>query len=208
MTDRVSLDQQLQETIYQIDHKLGVVAPIKKDSHQLAAELNAGTKIIISTIQKFPFILDKVSDTKVKNFAIIIDEAHSSTSGKNILALKESLSLEEAAELDRQAEMNSDDVEDKINKELKRVQSLDSLSFFGFTATPKPATLELFGSTNQAGKKEAFHLYSMRQAIEEGFILDVLENYMTYKTYYQVNKKLKLILNSKNPELQRRLPDL
>lgn len=191
VTDRVSLDQQLQETIYQIDHKLGVVAPIKKDSHQLAAELNDGTKIIISTIQKFPFILDKVSATKDKNFAIVIDEAHSSTSGKNILALKEALSLEEAAELDRQAEMNSDDVEDKINKELKRVQSLDSLSFFGFTATPKPATLELFGSTNKTGKKEAFHLYSMRQAIEEGFILDVLANYMTYKTYYQVNKKIK-----------------
>jgi type I restriction enzyme R subunit len=191
VTDRVSLDQQLQDTIYQIDHKLGVVAPIKKDSHQLADELNSGTNIIISTIQKFPFILDKVSDTKDKNFAIVIDEAHSSTSGKNILALKESLSLEEAAELDRQAEMNSDDVEDKINKELMRVQSLDSLSFFGFTATPKSSTLELFGSTNKAGKREPFHVYSMRQAIEEGFILDVLENYMTYKTYYRVNKKIK-----------------
>jgi type I restriction enzyme, R subunit len=191
VTDRVSLDQQLQNTIYQIDHQLGVVAPIKEDSNQLAEEINNGTKIIISTIQKFSFILDKVIDTKDKNYAIIIDEAHSSTSGKNILALKESLSLEEAAELDRQAEKNAKDVEDKINEELERVQSLDTISFFGFTATPKSSTLELFGQRNDEGKKEPFHVYSMRQAIEEGFILDVLKSYMTYKTYYRVNKKIK-----------------
>jgi type I restriction enzyme, R subunit len=121
----------------------------------------------------------------------MIDEAHSSTSGKNIIALKESLSLEEAAELDRQAEKNSKDVEDKINEELERVQSLDTISFFGFTATPKSSTLELFGQRNDEGKKEPFHVYSMRQAIEEGFILDVLKSYMTYKTYYRVNKKIK-----------------
>ena len=191
VTDRVSLDQQLQDTIYQIDHKLGVVAKIDKDSNQLADEINNDTNIIISTIQKFPFILDKVTDTKDKNYAILIDEAHSSTSGKQILALKESLSLEEAAELDRQAEMNTKDVEDKINDELMRVQSLDTISFFGFTATPKSSTLELFGTRMEDGRKEPFHVYSMRQAIEEGFILDVLENYMTYKTYYKVNKKIK-----------------
>ncbi|MFW6030686.1 MAG: type I restriction endonuclease subunit R, partial [Halanaerobiales bacterium] len=190
VTDRVSLDQQLQDTIYQIDHKLGVVAKIDKDAKQLADEINNGTNIIISTIQKFPFILDKVTATRDKNYAIVIDEAHSSTSGKQILALKESLSLEEAAELDRQAEMNAKDVEDKINDELMRVQSLDTISFFGFTATPKASTLELFGTRTNEGKKEPFHVYSMRQAIEEGFILDVLENYMTYKTYYKVNKKI------------------
>ena len=191
VTDRVSLDQQLQETIYQIDHALGVVKPIEKDSDQLADAINSGEKIIISTIQKFPYILDKVSETKDKDYAILIDEAHSSTSGKNILALKESLSLEEAAELDRNAENNTKDVEDKINEELKRVQGLDTISVFGFTATPKSATLELFGTRNSEGRKEPFHVYSMRQAIEEGFILDVLENYMTYKTYYKVNKKIK-----------------
>jgi type I restriction enzyme R subunit len=190
VTDRVSLDQQLQDTIYQIDHKLGVVAKIDKDSKQLADEINNDTNIIVSIIQKFPFILDKVTNTKDKNYAIVIDEAHSSTSGKQILALKESLSLEEAAELDRQAEMNTKDVEDKINDELTRVQSLDTISFFGFTATPKSSTLELFGTRTKDGRKEPFHVYSMRQAIEEGFILDVLENYMTYKTYYQVNKKI------------------
>ncbi len=190
VTDRVALDQQLQETIYQIDHKLGVVAKIEKDSTQLADEINSGTPIIISTIQKFPFILEKVSGTKDRNYAILIDEAHSSTSGKNILALKESLSLEEAAELDSKLEMDAKDVEDQINEQLMRVQNIDTISFFGFTATPKAATLELFGSLNSEKQKEPFHVYSMRQAIEEGFILDVLENYMTYKTYYRINKKI------------------
>jgi len=190
VTDRVSLDQQLQDTIYQIDHKTGVVARIKKDSHELADKINDGTRIIISTIQKFPFILDKVTDTKDKRYAIIIDEAHSSTSGSNILALKESLSLEEAAELDQISEENRKDVEDKINEEIKRVQDLGSISIFGFTATPKSSTLELFGMSNSEGKKEPFHVYSMKQAIEEGFILDVLNNYLTYKMYYKVNKKI------------------
>ena len=190
VTDRLSLDQQLQDTITQLENKPGVVAPIKKDSYQLADEINDDTLIIISTIQKFPYILDKVSETKDKNYAIVIDEAHSSTSGKNILALKESLSLEEAAELDRKAQEETMDVEDKINEELKRVQSLDSISIFGFTATPKSSTLELFGTRNEQKKKEPFHVYSMRQAIEEGFILDVLQNYMTYKTYFEINKQI------------------
>ena len=149
-----------------------------------------GTKIIVSTIQKFPYILDTISGTKGKTYAIIIDEAHSSTSGKNMLALKESLSLEEAAEHDRKIEESSRDVEDKINDELVKVQNLESLSFFAFTATPKRTTLRLFGSSYEEDRYKPFHIYSMRQAIEEGFILDVLENYMTYQMYYQVNKKI------------------
>ncbi|WP_408954775.1 type I restriction endonuclease subunit R [Natroniella sp. ANB-PHB2] len=191
ITDRLILDKQLQNSIYQIDHKIGMVAKIEKDSTQLADELNKGTKIIISTIQKFPYILDKVAGTEDKNYAIVIDEAHSGSTGKNMLALKESLSLEEAAELDKKAEENTKDAEDKINEELAKIQNVDSISIFAFTATPKGSTLKLFGTPNQEGKPQAFHLYSMKQAIEEGFILDVLENYMTYKMYYKVNKKVK-----------------
>jgi type I restriction enzyme R subunit len=191
ITDRLILDKQLQNSIYQIDHKIGMVAKIEKDSTQLADEINKGTKIIISTIQKFPYILDEVAGTEEKNYAIVIDEAHSGSTGKNMLALKESLSLEEAAELDQRAEENTKDAEDKINEELAKVQNVDSISIFAFTATPKGSTLKLFGTTNQEGKPQAFHLYSMKQAIDEEFILDVLQNYMTYKMYYKVNKKVK-----------------
>ncbi|MCK8825505.1 type I restriction endonuclease subunit R [Fuchsiella alkaliacetigena] len=199
ITDRLILDRQLQNSIYQIDHKIGMVAKIDKDSTQLADELNKGTKIIISTIQKFSYILDKVAGTKDKNYAIVIDEAHSGSTGKNMLSLKESLSLEEASRLDRQAEENTKDAEDKINEELAKVQDVQSISIFAFTATPKGSTLKLFGTTNQEGDPQAFHIYSMKQAIEEGFILDVLENYMTYKMYYKVNKQVK-----EDPEIKKR----
>lgn len=191
VTDRLVLDSQLQEKIYQMDHKTGVVQGIKKDSTQLADAIKTGTKIIVSTIQKFPYILETISGTEDKNYAIVIDEAHSSTTGKNMLALKESLSLEEAAQIDKHLQEESKDAEDKINEELEKLQNLEALSFFAFTATPKGSTLKMFGQENANGKPEAFHLYTMRQAIEEGFILDVLENYMTYNMYYQVNKKIK-----------------
>ena len=190
VTDRKVLDQQLQDAIYQLEHKIGLVAKIDEDSNQLAAELEKGTKIIISTIQKFPYILQKLSGTKGKTFAIVIDEAHSSTSGSNIMALKESLSLEEAAELAGREEAEEIDTEDKINEELERFADRNHVSFFAFTATPKGTTLRLFGTQGSDGKYYPFHIYSMRQAIEEGFILDVLKNYMTYKMFYNVNKKI------------------
>lgn len=190
VTDRVVLDKQLQDSIYQLEHKIGLVAKIDEGSSQLAEEIENGTKIIISTIQKFPFILDKLSGTKDKKYAIVIDEAHSSTSGRNIMALKESLSLEEAAEIASKEEAEEVDAEDKINKELERFVDNSTISFFAFTATPKGTTLRLFGSQEQDGKYYPFHIYSMKQAIEEGFILDVLKNYMTYKMYYNVNKKI------------------
>lgn len=190
VTDRTVLDQQLQDSIYALEHKIGLVAKIDKDSNQLAEELEKGTKIIISTIQKFPFILDKLSGTKGKKYAIVIDEAHSSTSGKNIMALRESLSLEEASEIANMEENEELDVEDKINRELERFTDTSNLSVFAFTATPKGTTLRLFGRQGEDGKYYPFHIYSMKQAIEEGFILDVLKNYMNYKMYYNVNKKI------------------
>lgn len=190
VTDRKVLDQQLQDTIYQLEHKVGLVAKIDEDSDQLARELEKGTKIIVSTIQKFPFILDKIGGTKGKKYAIIIDEAHSSTSGQNMIALKESLSLEEAANLASLEEESEIDAEDKINQELEAFGERDNISFFAFTATPKPTTLRLFGTQGADGNYYSFHSYSMRQAIEEKFILDVLKNYMTYKMFYNVSKKI------------------
>lgn len=190
VTDRTVLDKQLQDSIYQLEHKIGLVAKIDKDSHQLAEEIKKGTKIIISTIQKFPYILDQIGGTKDRKYAIVIDEAHSSTSGRNMMALKESLSLEEAAELAQEEEEESIDAEDKINKELEKFVDDSNVSFFAFTATPKGSTLRLFGTQGDNGKYYPFHIYSMRQAIEEGFILDVLQNYMTYKMYYRVAKRI------------------
>lgn len=190
ITDRKVLDQQLQDSIYKIEHKTGLVAKIDENSNQLAREMEKETKIIISTIQKFPFILDKISGTSEKRYAIVIDEAHSSTSGKDIMALKESLSLDEAQKIAQREEEQEEDTEDKINRELEQYEDNSNISFFAFTATPKATTLKLFGVRESDGKYYPFHLYSMKQAIEEKFILDVLQYYMTYKMYYRVNKKI------------------
>lgn len=190
VTDRVILNQQLQDSIYQLEHKVGLVAKIKEGSSQLADELEKGTKIIITTIQTFPFVLKKLEGTKGKKYAILIDEAHSSTSGKSIMALQESLSLEEAATVAGKEEAEELDAEDKINEELEKFANRDYISFFAFTATPKGTTLRLFGIQGEDTKYHPFHVYSMRQAIEEKFIFDVLQNYMTYKMFYNVNKKI------------------
>ena len=191
VTDRLVLDKQLQDTIYQFEHKMGVVAKIDQDSSQLAEALNSGTRIIITTLQKFPFILDKVADLKGRNFAVIVDEAHSSQTGEASRKLKAVLAdvgLEKAAAEHEAEEAGAEDFEDIINRELAQQGKHKNLSFFGFTATPKNKTLEVFGHRDAAGKLRPFHLYSMRQAIEEGFILDVLKNYMTYKTYFRLAK--------------------
>ena len=128
--------------MYQLEHKAGMVAKIEEDSSQLAESLNRGTKIIITTIQKFPYILDKLGTLKDKNYAIIIDEAHSSTSGKNMAALTTSLTLEEAQRLDEEVEANEIDTEEKILAEINRVGKQTNISFFAFTATPKGSTLK------------------------------------------------------------------
>jgi type I restriction enzyme, R subunit len=189
VTDRRVLNQQMQDTIYQFDHKRGVVQKIDKDSTQLADALEAGTNIIITTLQKFPFVLNKVGDLPKRDYAIIADEAHRSQGGETSKKMKEVLTvldLEKTIEDDAE----DDDVEDEIRKSMQARGKQPNLSFFAFTATPKPKTLEVFGIQGDDGKPEPVHLYSMRQAIEEGFILDVLQNYTTYKTYFRLSKAI------------------
>ena len=186
VTDRVVVDRQLQAAISGIEHKSGLFKPMKDDctSDDLRKALEGNTKIIATTIQKFPYIVDTVTSLKGKTFAVIIDEAHSSTAGKNMAAITKALGK------GKQNDDEEVDVEDSIVDEIKRNGKQENVSFFAFTATPKPTTLQLFGRINKDGHGEAFHTYSMKQAIEEGFILDVLQNYITYKTFYQVNKAI------------------
>jgi len=193
VTDRRTLDRQLQDGVYQLEHKRGVVEKIEKDSAQLAEALKSGSRIIISTLQKFPFILEKVSELGTRNYAVIIDEAHSSTAGETMGALREALSadtLEEAAKLEQETEEKSYDPEEAILEEIRKRGIQPNISFFAFTATPKAKTLEMFGTKSKDGLPRPFHLYTMRQAIEEGFILDVLKNYVTYETYFRIGKKI------------------
>ncbi len=192
ITDRKVLDNQLQNTIYQFEHKEGVVKKIDKNSQQLADAITAGSNIIITTLQKFPFILDKIGELPMRKYAVIIDEAHSSQGGEATKKMKEVLSAKslEEAEKDDSFSGLDEDAEDEIRKSMLARGKQENLSFFGFTATPKPKTVEVFGIKGANGKPEPFHLYSMKQAIEEGFILDVLKNYTTYKTYFGLSKKI------------------
>ncbi len=192
ITDRKVLDSQLQNTIYQFEHKDGVVQKIDKDSMQLANAITAGSHIIITTLQKFPFILDKIGEIPARKYAVIIDEAHSSQGGEATKKMKEVLSAKslEDAEKDEAHTGLEEDAEDEIRKSMLARGKQNNLSFFAFTATPKPKTVEVFGTMGKNGKPEPFHLYSMKQAIEEGFILDVLKNYTTYKTYFKLSKEI------------------
>ncbi len=193
ITDRRVLDKQLQDAVYQLEHKAGMVERINRDSTQLAQAITGETRIIITTLQKFPFIMEKVSDFARKKYAVIIDEAHSSQGGKASTALTNILSdktLEDAYEEDRIAEENIDNLDEQIVETIMKSGKQDNLSFFAFTATPKPKTIEKFGTIGTDGKPHAFHEYTMRQAIEEGFILDVLSNYTTYKTFYKIAKQV------------------
>lgn len=173
----------LQKAIMGMEHKAGLIRVMdnKCVSADLAIALNGNTKIIATTIQKFPYIVDSVANLKNKRFAVIIDEAHSSTAGKDMAAITMTLGSGEDTEAD---------VEDMISSEIKRNGKQANVSMFAFTATPKPTTIQLFGHQNTKGQKEAFHVYSMKQAIEEGFILDVLQNYTEYSTFYQINKEI------------------
>ena len=190
VTDRRILDKQIRDNIKQFDHVEGTVEAITEGSKQLKTALEDGKKIIITTIQKFPYIMSEIGELPAKKFAIIIDEAHSSQSGDvsgkmNIVLHNNSTTEEELDCLeDEDGETYTD--EDKIVEIIKGRKLLQNASYFAFTATPKNKTLELFG----VNKKEPFDLYSMKQAIEEGFILDVLTNYTTYQTYFTVLKKI------------------
>jgi type I restriction enzyme R subunit len=185
ITDRRVLDKQLQDTIYQFEHKSGVVQPIDKDSDQLAAAMTAGTKIIITTLQKFPFILKKIKTLGAKRFAVVVDEAHSSQSGEAAHKLKKLLATVGESE----QEEDAPDGEDELVKEVQAIGKLSHVSYFAFTATPKAKTMALFGVQQEDRGYRPFHVYSMRQAIEEKFILDVLQNYTTYKTFYKLEKQ-------------------
>jgi type I restriction enzyme R subunit len=192
ITDRLVLDRQLQDTIYQFEHKQGVVQKIDVDSAQLAQALAAGTPIIITTLQKFPFVTEKVGELPARRYAVIIDEAHSSQTGESAADLKgvlASASIKQQAKEEAEAE-GLPDYEEEILRTMAKRGKQPNISFFAFTATPKYKTLEVFGQPGIDGKPVPFHLYSMRQAIEEGFILDVLKNYTTYKTYYRLIKSI------------------
>ena len=194
VTDRKVLDQQLQNTIYQFEHKTGVVQKIDKDSSQLASALGYGSNIIITTLQKFPFVVDKVGELPERKYAVIIDEAHSSQGGEASKKLKEVLaskSLEDATKDDLEEDYTGDDfVREQIERSAAARGQQPNISFFAFTATPKYKTLQVFGDKDENGKPKPFHLYSMRQAIEEGFILDVLQNYTTYELYFKLTKAI------------------
>jgi len=195
ITDRNVLDQQLQNTIYQFEHKTGVVQRIEVDSKQLADAITSGVSIIITTLQKFPFALNHLIEIPNHRYAVIIDEAHSSQGGEasrkmtEVLAGKD-VSLEDAEKIEADIEKDTGDEEDFIQEVIAKRGPQKNISLFAFTATPKPKTLEVFGIKDAQEKPRPFHLYSMRQAIEEGFILDVLKNYTTYETYYRFSKNI------------------
>jgi len=206
VTDRRVLDQQLQATIYQFEHKTGVVEKIDEDTQQLARALSQGTPIVITTIQKFPFISHALStlekkgsgvqiDTAGKRFAVIVDEAHSSQSGETATALKGMLNKEGieaaiAAQLSEEEDSDlSDEAKAAVLRDALRRARQPNLSFFAFTATPKFKTKALFDEPGPSGDSP-FHEYSMRQAIEEGFIMDVLQNYTTYKRFFGLIKQV------------------
>jgi type I restriction enzyme R subunit len=201
VTDRRVLDKQLQDTIYQFEHKAGVVEPIDKHSDQLAKAITSGVKIIITTLQKFPFVTEKIGSLPDRNYAIIVDEAHSSQTGESAREMKTLLgsALDDAEREALEEEEEGRDYEEELIKTMKARGRHENLSFFAFTATPKFKTLEMFGNMGADGKPHPFHLYSMRQAIEEKFILDVLMNYTTYKTYFRIAKKIE-----EDPDLDKR----
>lgn len=203
VTDRTVLDRQLQDTLLSFEHTTGQVETIgdNKTSQHLKDAINDKKKIIITTLQKFPVIYDEVDSVTGRNFAIIVDEAHSSQTGSSARKLKQALadkeaSLKEYQEIEEHIENETLDDQDQLVQTLLSQGQHRNLSFFAFTATPKEKTIELFGTKQPDGSYRPFHIYSMRQAIEEGFILDVLKNYMTYKTSYRIAKEIE-----DNPEL-------
>jgi type I restriction enzyme, R subunit len=187
VTDRTVLDSQLQDAIKQIDAKTGVVVGIDNSSGAkstaLAAALAAGTQIIVVTIQTFGFVLDQLGSMKSRSFAVIADEAHSSQTGTTANKVKKVLGGDELADFEDGGEV---DMEAVLAAEMESRAAASNISYFAYTATPKAKTLELFGRPNADGKPAPFHLYTMQQAIEEEFILDVLKNYTPYKVAFKL----------------------
>ncbi|MCW5588088.1 MAG: type I restriction endonuclease subunit R [Legionellales bacterium] len=193
VTDRIVLDRQLQNTVAQFEQTKGVVKKIDGTSRQLKGAIQQGARIIITTIHKFSTDhLKEISGQSKRRFAVLIDEAHASQSGKHADNLSKALARENS-------EDSASDIEDMIANYQRQRGPQPNISYFAFTATPRNVTLERFGTKGPDGLPHPFHLYSMRQAIEEGFILDVLQNYMTYKQYYKLEKAIE-----DDPELQGR----
>ncbi len=191
VTDRIVLDKQLQETIKQSEQVAGVVHPVVKDSAQLKGYLESGKSIIISTIQKFSVIAEEIGKLKSKKFAVIIDEAHSSQSGEAAKDLRVSLSKGIESDIDDDdPDTVESDIDAKILEQIEQCRMQDHISYFGFSGTPKNKTLELFGQKNEEGIFTPFHTYSMHQSISEGFTLDVLQNYTTFKRYFELVKSV------------------
>ena len=188
VTDRRLLDKQLRDNIKEFSEVKNIVAPALT-SAELKTALETGKKIIITTIQKFPFIIDGISDLSDKRFAVIIDEAHSSQSGSAHDNMNRAMGKADVEEVE--------DAQDKILQAMQSRKVRGNASYLAFTATPKNSTLEKFGEQQTDGTFKPFHLYSMKQAIEEGFILDVLANYTTYKSYYEIEKSI-----AENPEFE------
>ncbi len=181
VTDRRILDKQLRNNIKDFSEVKNIIAPAYKSS-ELKTALEKGKKIIITTIQKFPFIIDGIADLSEKQFAVIIDEAHSSQSGSAHDNMNRAMG--------KDADNDEEDAQDKILEAMRSRKMRGNASYFAFTATPKNTTLEKFGTQQPDGSFHPFHLYTMKQAIEEGFILDVLANYTTYKSYYEIQKSI------------------
>lgn len=203
VTDRTVLDRQLQDTLLSFEHTTGQLETIgdNKTSQDLKDAINDQKKIIITTLQKFPVIYDEVDNISGRNFAVIVDEAHSSQTGSSAQKLKQALAdkeatLKEYQEIEAKIEDETLDDQDQLVQTLLSQGQHNNLSFFAFTATPKDKTVEIFGTKQNDGTYRPFHIYSMRQAIEEGFILDVLSNYMTYQTSYRIAKEI-----DDNPDL-------
>lgn len=195
ISDRKVIDKQLQDQIKSIERTKGVVEVIDKKFKQLGEALKSGSNIVVTTLQKFPHVLEEAIPNR--NYAVIIDESHSSQTGSFARSMKKILSLkDETAEnnnIKTTENIEEDqwlDIEDEIINELRAVKNLDNLSFFAFTATPKNKTLEMFGEEDENGEFHPFHRYTMKQAIEEGFILDVLKNYITYSSYFKLVKTI------------------
>lgn len=225
VTDRLVLDRQLQDTITQFEHKDGVIERIDKDSHQLAKAIASNVPIIITTIQKFPYVMKAIQTqrkkgtnidltTKDKRFALIVDEAHSSQSGETATELRKVLNQDgiasavvaEFLDMDNDDDLLSDNAKRNLFLEKHKRQRQPNLSFFAFTATPKWKTLALFDTPNDQGNVP-FHTYTMKQAIEEGFILDVLANYATWEQYFKIlnlsKEDRELVANSSKVQLLR-----
>ena len=192
ISDRKVIDKQLQNQVQAIEKVKGIVEVIdeKKSSKDLKEALKSGSNIVVTTLQKFPYILKEVKDLPKRKYAVIIDEAHSSQTGIMAKKMKQILStnsLEEAEILDSEA---MDEIDEEILSEVESYRNLKNISFFAFTATPKNKTLEMFGWKDKHGHYNAFHTYTMKQAIEEGFILDILSNYLSYATYFKLVKRI------------------